>query len=161
MSVGKIIGFLFFIGICLFAVMLYLALSPTIRNVSDNVALKKYLHRPLVTKRNAVVVKCESTDYNFTEHVLVESNDTSCKLRYDIPAGSELVIKEFKTYKNANSGFTYLYAIAEVTASTGEKILVEYNWGSTDLQLLAHKPPHLPVGLWQNEEDLRTIFAGN
>ena len=148
-------------GICLFLVMLYLALKPTVRNVSDNVALKKYLNKRLVTKRNALVVKCESQDYNFTEHVLVEDGQSPCRLRYDVPAGSSFVITEFKTYKNANSGFTYLYAIGEVQTGSGKKVAVEYNWGSTDLQQLAHKPPHLPVALWQNEHDLRTVFAGN
>jgi len=57
MSVSRVIGIVFIAGIILFLAALYLAVTPTIKDVSDNVALKKYLNKKLVTKRNAMLIK--------------------------------------------------------------------------------------------------------
>ena len=84
MSVGRIILAVFIVGVFLFAVAMYLALTPSIKDVSDNVALKKYLNKTLTIKRNALVTICEEADYNFIPNVLTEEAQGACQEKYDL-----------------------------------------------------------------------------
>ena len=75
-----------------------------------------------------------------------------------LPTGTVMRIEAFKTYKSAVSGFTNLFALAEIEIE-GKKVKVEYNWGSTDLNQLAKTTPTLPRAVWQDEAEPLVIFT--
>jgi hypothetical protein len=159
MSILKIVGIIAIGLLALFILLMYIALSPTIRNVSDNASLKKLLNKPLTIKRDAIIYYCEGSYYSFVQYSLIEDRAYPCVKKYEIPPGTTMIIQKFKTYKNAVSGFTHLYALAEVQLGTGEKLKVEYDWGSTDLAEFAEKTPELPLAIWQVTGDPLVTFS--
>lgn len=159
MSVVKIVIITTIIAVVLLASLLYLALAPTVKDVSERWELKPLLNKPLTLSRSGVLYYCHEADYNFRQHVLTEYDDYPCQKKYDVPSGSLLTINQFKTYKNATSGFTDLYALAVVELPSGEKVEVEYNWGSTDLAQLAKQSPELPRAIWQEPHEQPVLFS--
>jgi hypothetical protein len=137
--------------------MLYLSLSPTIRDVSNRPSLKPLLNKPLTTKRNANIFYCEGAEYSFIPNSLRENDSAPCEKKYEAPAGTPITVKKFKTYKNPVSGFTHLFALAEVQLRTG-KVEVEYNCGSTDLSKISNNLELLPLTIWQDDHEPRIPF---
>ena len=128
MSVLKVIVIVAIAGIFLFAVALYFALSPTIRDVSDHTALKPLLNKKLTVKRSSAVYYCEGAEYRFIQNVLLENREQyPWKKTHEVKPGTSMTVLKFKTYKNATSGFTHLYALARLQLASDEKIDVEYD----------------------------------
>jgi hypothetical protein len=151
MSTSKIVVIVIITTIILFALLIYMALSPTIRDVSHHAALRPFLNKQLTLKRNAILFYCEGIEYRFIQHALREEPDYPCEKKQQLSTGKEIVLQKFKTYKNASSGFTHLYALGTLVAETGETIPFEYDWGTVDLEEFAGKEPLLPRAIWQGE----------
>jgi hypothetical protein len=81
--------------------------------------------------------------------VLQENEQNGCTKKFEIPIGTAMNIQEFKTYKSPVSGFTHLFALGDVYLASGEKVTVEYDWGTTDLAQLGNNAPELTLALWQ------------
>lgn len=145
MSLLKIIIIGLIACFTLFALLLYYTLSPTIRNVSSYKQLTPFLNKPLRLERKALIYYLEEGQYRFYPHLLSENFTDPWEKQYELAAGSLVILKEFKTYKNAVSGFTHLYALGEYTAPAGQKIAFAYDWASVD------QPGDLPVAIWQKD----------
>ena len=158
MSLLKIILIVAAVIVVVFGVMMYVALSPSIRNASDKAALKYFLNKPLILKRSVFLYRCEGVESRFFEDVISDLENQACQVMRTLPTGTVMRIEAFKTYKSAVSGFTNLFALAEIEIE-GKKVKVEYNWGSTDLNQLAKTTPTLPRAVWQDEDEPLVIFT--
>ena len=159
MSITKIIIIVIVSGIILFILMLYIALSPTIKNVSKYKILNPFLNKPLTLKTSGVIYLCDEGNCRFRQLVLTQQEQYPDVKKFDMPAGSVITIKEFKTYKNnAGSGFTTLFALGETTIASGEKVEFEYSWGTTDPGLYSKEPPSLPQAIWQDSTDAAVVY---
>ncbi len=147
MSIFKILLLVLVVGILLFALLLFYTLSPTIRNVSHKRQLKVFLNKPLKLERKAVIYLMEQGQYRFSPHLLSENLMHPWQKQQELAAGSRLIIHAFKTYKNAVSGFTHLYALGEVTTAGCQQVTFEYDWASLAPSTV------LPLALWQHDHE--------
>src|SRR5687767_13988000 len=106
MPVFRIAVIVILAGIVVFGLMLYFALTPTIRDISDREVFERFLKSPLRLQRQALIYYCEGAEFSFVQHSLREQRDYPCERRYEVAAGTPITIHEIKTYKNASSGFT-------------------------------------------------------
>lgn len=148
-------------GVLFIALIIY-SLSPTVRNVSGETVLTPYVGKTVVLKRKAFLHKRDKGMYDFVENVITDGIDSPGTLLLEIPEGAGIRINEFKTYtNNLGSGFTWLYALGEVTGKDGRKIPYEYALGSVDKELYSDQPRQLGLAIWQDEFDRPIIFARN
>jgi hypothetical protein len=154
---------LLYSAICvgLFVLFLVSTLWPTVRNVSSRQELQSFVKKKIILKKVAFLkVNCESGDFRFIKNILTENDGEACGKNYSLPAGSQIEILDFKTYKsNLGSGFTFLYAIGVFETELKEKISFEYSWGSVDKSLYSDKTPPLPRAPWQDENDALINFT--
>ena len=146
-------------GVLLVALIVY-SLSPTIRNVSNAEVLERYVGKSVKLKRKAFIHKRDKGSFDLVENVVTDVKDNPGTLLMELPEGSEINIKEFKTYtNNLGSGFTWLYALGDVLNKDGQKIPFEYGLGSVDKQLYSDQPRQLGLTIWQDEFDKPFVFV--
>jgi hypothetical protein len=157
MSISKVILILVLSGLGLFIFLMYIALSPTIRNVSSNSAFADFVNKQVISTNELYMQRCEEGSYRFISNVVSPDSVTICNLAFDIPVGSTFLLKEFKKYtNNAGSGITSIYALGECTSPKGSSIEFEYYWGSIDN---TNGPStKLPLAFWQGDADQQIIF---
>jgi hypothetical protein len=156
MSLSKIILIVVVAGIVLFVLLLTYTLWPTIRNISDDPLLVSFVDKPLSLKSRAFIYTEHKGNYRFFENTLTQESYVEDKLKYDLPVGSVITIRKFKTYKsNAGSGSTDVFALGEFTAPNGSKIEFEYVWGNIDPSLYSRIVSDLPIAPWQDSTALR------
>ncbi len=153
MPIWKIILIVLGVLFLLFILMLYIALAPTIRNLSNRKYFKRWVNKPVTLKKPANVYLYDKGSYRFNPHVLVSREQPGFDLRYTLPVGTTITLRQFKTYKNnAGSGFTTLFVLGDFVNEKGETIPFEYGWdyegwnGSTD-------QTKLPRAIWQGDEE--------
>jgi hypothetical protein len=137
----------------LFALLLVYALSPAIRNVTGKKVLQPFVNTPLSLQRTGYLYKLEQGQYDFYPISLSENVQQAVRKSYALPVGTSLRIKQFKTYKNAVSGFTHLYALGQVTTATGEKVAFQYDWGSIDAWPHPEQGVQLAHAPWQQDDE--------
>ncbi|SFD16240.1 hypothetical protein SAMN05518672_101819 [Chitinophaga sp. CF118] len=128
----------------------YIALAPTIRNQSGIPAFKQWIGKPLILQHPGLVYIHPKGNYSFYPQVLTERRNGGYQLAYELPAGTVITIRSFKTYKNnAGSGSTSLYALGDFLTTDGKKVPFEYDWtyrksifGDIDME-------KLPPAIWQ------------
>jgi hypothetical protein len=148
MSLSKVILILVLSGLGLFILFLYLALSPTIRNVSNHDALKSLIDVPLSTQSTVYLHQCDNGTYRFVPVVLSEDS-TICQRILNIPVNSKIQIKKINSYRNnAGSGFTNLFVLGEYISPEGKSFDFEYDWGILDFQ---KDYTLLPKTFWQSQ----------
>jgi len=157
MSLSKVILILVISGLGLFALLLFYTLSPTIRNVSQNIAFKHFMNTQVKSKITLYLHQCDKGSYRFISSVISKDSVTICNRSFDLPEGSVFIIKEIKKYtNNGGSGITSLFVLGECTSPEGNKVDFEFDWCSIDntkgLEIL------LPLAFWQNESDSRINY---
>ena len=157
MSLSKVILILAISGLGLFALLLFYTLSPTIRNVSQNIAFKHFMNTQVESKTTLYLHQCDKGSYRFISTVISKDSITICNRLFDLPEGSIFLIKEIKKYtNNTGSGITSLFVLGECTSPEGNKVNFEFDWclidntkGQTTL---------LPLAFWQDESDSRINY---
>jgi hypothetical protein len=158
MSISKVILILVLSGLGLFIFLMYIALSPTIRNVSSNLAFTDFVNKHVTSTSELYMQQCETGSYRFISNVLSPDSVTICNLAFDIPAGSTFLIREFKKYtNNAGSGITSIFVLGECTSPEGSIIDFEYDWGSIDNS--KGQSTKLPLAFWQSDTDQQITFT--
>ncbi|MBX2899784.1 MAG: hypothetical protein KF775_09035 [Cyclobacteriaceae bacterium] len=157
MSVSKVILIVVLCGLGMFILLLYVALSPTIRTVSKNVAFSSILNKPVTSTTKLYLQQYPTGSYRFISNVLSRDSISVGTTVLDIPSGSSFTIKAFKKYtNNAGSGSTSIYVLGEYAPGKDAAIAFEYYWGSVDNTKGASSK--LPVAFWQTEADQQIIF---
>jgi hypothetical protein len=158
MSISKVILILVLSGLGLFIFLMYIALSPTIRNVSSNSAFADFVNKQVTSTSKLFMQQCEKGSYRFISNVVSPDSVTICNRAFDIPIGSTFLIKEFKKYtNNAGSGITSIFVLGECTSPEGNIIDFEYDWGSIDNS--KGQSTKLPLAFWQSDEEQQIIFT--
>jgi hypothetical protein len=158
MSISKIILILVLSGLGLFIFLMYIALSPTIRNVSDNSAFADVVNKEVKSASILYMQQCETGSYRFISNVLSPDSLTICTKVFDIPAGSIFLIKEFKKYtNNAGSGITSIFVLGECASPKGNSIEFEYYWSSIDNS--KGQSTKLPLAFWQTDSNKQILFT--
>lgn len=158
MSLSKVILILVLSGLGLFIFLMYIALSPTIRNVSNNTAFADFVNKQVTSTNELYMQQCEKGSYRFISNVVSPDSVTICNRAFDIPAGSIFLIKEFKKYtNNAGSGITSIFILGECASPKGNTIDFEYYWGSID-NSKGHSTK-LPLAFWQTNADKEILFT--
>ncbi len=153
MSTLKLIFVIIISAAVLLILLIIYALSPTVRNVSDAPPLKPYL-KQLKTKRVTYLNTYEKGQYDFVENQLHARPDYPGRRIAGLPAGTVLSIHKFKTYtNNLGAGFTYLYALGDVTTAGGRTFSFEYNIASVEKDLYGTEAYALPLTAWQDSTD--------
>ncbi len=92
-------------------VIFYYALHTKAKTVSSYMPFKAFLGKPLVTQRDALLVK-NLQQYSFeNSYLLTEttaSPDTEITEKYLLPKGTILLFEKAALYKNGVSGFTQI-----------------------------------------------------
>jgi len=96
MSISKVILILVLSGLGLFIFLMYIALSPTIRNVSSNSAFADFVNKQVISTNELYMQRCEEGSYRFISNVVSPDSVTIGNLAFDIPVGSTFLLKEFK-----------------------------------------------------------------
>ena len=162
MSIVKVILIVIATGVVLFILLLVYTLWPTIRNVSDNKALNPFLNKSLTLKRKAFLHYTDQHEYSFVKYVLNERADYPGNVLFELPVGTVIHVNKFKTYKNSVSGFTYLYALGELTTPDHKKIEFENDLGGTDPSLYSKETViDLGFALWQDSTDSSIKYEKN
>jgi hypothetical protein len=157
MSLSKIILILVVSGLALFVFLMYIALSPTIRNVSTNKAFADFIDKQVNNPATLYMQQCKTGSYRFIPNVLSSDSATICDRAFDIPAGSAFRIKQVKKYtSNAGSGITSLFVLGECTSPKGNALEFEYYWGSIDNT--KGESTKLPLAFWQTDNDQQILF---
>jgi hypothetical protein len=142
--IALVVLFVLIIGI------FWLALAPTIRNLSDKPVFRQWIGVPLILQHPGMVYIHPGGSYRFYPQVLTERRDSNYQLKYELPVGSVIFIKAFKTYtSNAGSGTTSLFALGEFATKDGKIVSFEYSWTYEDLTSLYGKQDKLPLAIWQ------------
>lgn len=158
MSLSKVILILVLCGLGLFIFLMYIALSPTIRNVSDNSAFAALINIEVNSTSTLYMQQCETGSYRFISNVLSSDSVTICNRAFDIAAGSSFKIKQVKKYtNNAGSGITTIFVLGECFAPKGNTIEFEYDWGSIDNS--KGQSTKLPLAFWQANTDKQILFT--
>ncbi|MEO5977414.1 MAG: hypothetical protein ABIS36_08640 [Chryseolinea sp.] len=159
MSTLKLILLVVGAGGALFIALVVYSLSPTVRNASREAVLAPYVGKSIKLKRRAFLHKRDKGMYDLVENVITEIDDNPGELLLEIPEGAEIKVNEFKTYtNNLGSGFTWIYALGEVTGKDGNEIPFEYALGTVDKKLYSDQPRQLGLTIWQDEFDRPIVF---
>lgn len=143
------------VGVLIFIGMLVYLFIPTIKNVSEYSFLKPLLNKPLTLKTESAIYLLDKGSYRFEPNTLYPDQNMGFEKKLDLPVGSTVMIKEFKTYRsNIGSGFTNLFVLGEFVPSSGEKIKFEYIWGNLD----SDESITLPKAIWQDSTDTLIRF---
>lgn len=130
----------------------YVALAPTIRNLSKEPVFRQWVNKSLVLQRSGLIYIYPQGNYHFYPQVLTQKKDVGYEMKYNLPAGTIITIRSFKTYKNnAGSGSTTLYAIGDFSDKDGKKIPFEYDWTYEDRTALYKDMEFMPLAIWQKE----------
>ncbi|HEY0743351.1 MAG TPA: hypothetical protein VGD40_17910 [Chryseosolibacter sp.] len=152
MSITKIL-MVFAVIVVIVVIAIYYSLSPTVRIVSDEPALKPLVKKPLKLKSNASIFQAEQGQYIFKSNILSREGLYSQAPALSLAVGDEIVIHEFKTHRsNIGSGFTHLYALGEVRKDN-QQIPFEYDLGTVDREFYTEPPTVLMTTLWQDPGD--------
>lgn len=136
---------LFILIICVF----YIALAPTIRDFSDRPVFKQLIGKSLALQKPARVYILSEGQYHFYPPLLTAREIGTYPLKYELPAGTMITIRSFKTYKNnAGSGTTAFYAIGDFLANDGEQVTFEYAW-TYERGVSGEHMEKLPLAIWQ------------
>ncbi len=151
MSLSRIVLIVIVAGVVLFILLLTYTLWPTIRDISSDASLKPFIDKPLPLKTKAFIYTEKKGGYRFNENVLSQYNELESRKKYDLPVGSIITIRNFKTFKNnAGSGSTFVFALGEFIATDGTKVEFEYEWGDIDPSLYSGIVPDQPTAPWQD-----------
>ena len=133
-----------------FGLLLWYVLSPTVRDVSGYPAVAGLLHRPLLLRRPAWVVRADPGMYQLRRLVLTEFPDLRGTATA-LPPNTPLTLTGFKSYTNGVSGFTHLVGLGTVPLPNGTVAEVEYDWGSIDRATFTRRGGELPLArpLWE------------
>lgn len=157
MSLTKVIVILVLSGLGLFALLLFYALSPSIRNVSDNMAFKDFINMEVRSQTAMYLHQCDKGSYRFISTVISKDSVTICKPSFNLPIGSFFLIKEIKKYtNNVGSGTTSLFVLGECASPQGNKMEFEFDWCSIDNT--KEQTTLLPHAFWQKETDSRINY---
>lgn len=158
MSLSKVILILVLSGLGLFIFLMYIALSPTIRNVSDNPAFADLINIEVKSTSILYMQQCKTGSYQFISNVLSSDSATVCNRAFDIVAGNIFKVKQFKKYtNNAGSGITSIFILGECASPKGGTIDFEYYWGSIDNT--KDQSTKLPLAFWQSDTEQQIIFT--
>jgi hypothetical protein len=131
----------------------YVALAPTIRNLSKEPVFRQWVNTPLALQRSGQIYIYPKGHYSFYPQVLTQQRaGIAYQLKYNLPAGTIITIRSFKTYKNnAGSGSTTLYALGDFSDKDGKKIPFEYAWTYEERTGLYEDMDIMPLAIWQKE----------
>jgi hypothetical protein len=156
-SITKIILIIVVSGVLIFIGMLVYLFIPTIKNVSGYPSLKELRNKPLTLKHESAIYLLDKGNYRFEPYALLPDPNIGYEKKFDLPAGSDITLKEFKTYKsNIGSGFTDLFVLGEFVTPSGERINFEYIWGNIDS--LSGEDSFLPKAVWQDSTEIFIRF---
>jgi hypothetical protein len=133
----------------------YVALAPTIRDLSDRPVFKPLIGKSLVLEHPARVYILPEGQYNFCPELLTIREIGTYPLKYELPAGTVMIIRSFKTYtNNAGSGTTSLYALGDFLTKDGEKVNFQYAW-TYEYRTENEDMDKLPLAIWQKPGEPR------
>ena len=128
----------------------YIALAPAIRNLSDMPVFTQWIGKPLFLQHPGLVYIYPKGSYRFYPQRLTEKQDIAYQRKYELPAGTVITIRSFKTYKNnAGSGSTVLYALGDFLTKDGVTVPFEYAWTYEDRKPMYKDMEKLPPAIWQ------------
>ncbi len=140
--------YFFIAGGLLLGLIIY-TLSPTVRNVSEEAPLKPYLGRQRL-QRPAVLYALPKGFYDVRSNQLAAPGSWDTFEKAQLPAGTEIFIQSFKTYRNnLGSGFTHLLALGTVFIK-GNPTDFECPLGQVDRDFYKDKSWKLNRALWQD-----------
>jgi hypothetical protein len=128
----------------------YIALAPTIRNLSSRPVFRQWVGKPLILQHPGLVYIYPKGHYSFYPQILTAKRGSANPLKYELPAGTVITIRSFKTYKNnAGSGSTSLFALGDFLAKDGGKVPFEYDWTYEERTSMDKDMEKLPLAIWQ------------
>ena len=162
MSPTKVILILAATGILLFVLLLYITLSDSVDDVSDETPYKDLVDRNLSFSRDMLLVENEPNLSQFEPNFFLEAFDRlpqGTTLLQKLPQGTKFVIRKFKSVQNGTSGTTTWYAIGKVTIQEPKsEIPFEYAW-PRDYSFLESKYREHGTPPWRQcpfDEDIQT-----
>ncbi|MEP6751093.1 MAG: hypothetical protein ABJB86_25380 [Bacteroidota bacterium] len=151
MPVSKIILISIALLVLLFAAMLYLALSDTIRDLSKQPTFQSIIANPHKLKKDAHLYRFDKGSYRFYPQVLTAMELPGFEKIATLPAGTVITINAIKTYKGAVAGFTNLFVLGGFTDVHGKKTTFEYMWDAEPREAGNTETNTLPRAVWQDE----------
>jgi hypothetical protein len=155
MSILKIVLIVVALAFVVFGMMLYMALAPSVKDVSQEPFLSPFIKKSLTVTRPVYLYHNEKGMYAINENILVDRDDYYGTRILNLPIGSVVIIDKFKKYtNNAGSGLTTLYALGEITINDGSKVSYEYSLGTLTKPLYSTGGPYfLEHTIWQDSTD--------
>jgi hypothetical protein len=149
-------------GLVLFILIIgvfYIALAPTIRNLSGKPEFKQWVGRPLTLQYPGRVHLYPKAQYSFYPHVLTGSRNPGYPLTYELPAGTVITIRSFKTYtNNMGSGTTALYALGDFVTKEGKQVTFQYAWSYEERLSANQDREKLPLAIWQTPGETQVEY---
>lgn len=150
MSTGKYILLALLVLLILIIGVFYIALAPGIRNLSGKPVFQQWVGKQVTLQRPGLVYIYPKGHYSFYPQRLTAKRGIGYPLKYELPAGTVITIRSFKTVTyNASSGSTSLFAVGDFLTKDGELVPFEYAWNYEDRTPMYKDMDKLPPAIWQ------------